>query len=339
MYIASGVEPERVAVIPNGVDLGTFRPQGPALELPHDDGGMRFLFVGGLIWRKGPDVLLDAWREAFAGRDDVTLVVKDFGADSVYRGADRGPIREYAASAELPRMQIIDDELSTDDLAALYRACDVLVHPYRGEGLRDAGPRGDGLRTAGDHHRRWTDGRVLPAAGGLENQRSPSRVPRRPGRCTTDGRQAVGARTGSGTSGGAAPRGGRRPLRTQAPRRRCTASRAAALLGCRRRTLLRTSAGLAARRPMLAGPQQPEPFPLTEDVALRVLATPAWRGDDRLGELLAQWSAATTRSTSACLYLLADPATDGDPPEIEARVLGATAEAAPTSTPARTSTS
>ena len=31
-------------------------------------------------------MLLDAWREAFAGREDVTLVIKDFGADSVYRG-------------------------------------------------------------------------------------------------------------------------------------------------------------------------------------------------------------------------------------------------------------
>ena len=49
----------------------------------------RFLFVGGLIWRKGPDVLLEAWTAAFAGRDDVTLVIKDFGADGVYRGADR----------------------------------------------------------------------------------------------------------------------------------------------------------------------------------------------------------------------------------------------------------
>ena len=44
-------------------------------------------------------MLLAAWREAFAGRDDVTLVVKDFGADGVYRIADRGPdLREYADS-------------------------------------------------------------------------------------------------------------------------------------------------------------------------------------------------------------------------------------------------
>jgi hypothetical protein len=84
-------------------------------------------------------------------------------------------------------------------------------------------------------------------------------------------------------------------------------------------------AALAARMPRLAGPTDPEPFPLTEDVSLRLLATPAWRGEDRLGELLAQWSAATTRTTSACLYLLSDPTTDGTPEELEARVLGAAA--------------
>jgi hypothetical protein len=39
--------------------------------------------------------------------------------------------------------------------------------------------------------------------------------------------------------------------------------------------------------------------------------------------LLAQWCAATTSATSACLYLLADPAVDGAPAAIEQRVLAA----------------
>jgi hypothetical protein len=60
---------------------------------------------------------------------------------------------------------------------------------------------------------------------------------------------------------------------------------------------------------------------------LRVLATPAWRAEDRLGELLAQWCATTTPATRACLYLLADPGVDGTPEQLEARVLGAAAAA------------
>jgi len=80
---------------------------------------------------------------------------------------------------------------------------------------------------------------------------------------------------------------------------------------------------LAARPLHSADPANAEPWPLDEQVALRVLATPAWRGADRLAILLAQWCAATMPATSACLYLLADPAVDGDPPAIEQRVLAA----------------
>ena len=51
-----------------------------------------------------------------------------------------------------------------------------------------------------------------------------------------------------------------------------------------------------------------------------VLATPAWRADDDLPALLSAWSSAPA---GACLYLLADPATDGTPQELEARVMAA----------------
>jgi glycosyltransferase involved in cell wall biosynthesis len=80
---------------------------------------------------------------------------------------------------------------------------------------------------------------------------------------------------------------------------------------------------LAARPPRAADPAAAEPWPLAERVELRVLATPAWRGADRLAMLLAQWCAATAPDTSACLYLLADPAVDGSPAAIEQRVLAA----------------
>ncbi len=56
------------------------------------------------------------------------------------------------------------------------------------------------------------------------------------------------------------------------------------------------------------------------DGAPAVLATPAWRGDDDLPALLRAWMAAPS---GACLYLLADPATDGEPAALEAHVLAA----------------
>ena len=47
------------------------------------------------------------------------------------------------------------------------------------------------------------------------------------------------------------------------------------------------------------------------------------RGADRLGELLREWSDATTPATRACLYLLGDPAVAGSPEEIESFVVAA----------------
>ena len=61
------------------------------------------------------------------------LVVKDFGAEGVYRGADRSAVRRAGRTAGA--LVLLDDDLSDDEMAALYRACDVLVHPYRGEGF------------------------------------------------------------------------------------------------------------------------------------------------------------------------------------------------------------
>ena len=133
MYVADGVAPERVFAIPNGVDLTLFSPGDRDRHTQIQP--TRFLFVGGLIWRKGPDVLLEAFKLAFSERDDVELVIKDFGAEGIYRGGAREPFHEHAASGVLPRLSLISDELSSDELAELYRSCDVLVHPYRGEGF------------------------------------------------------------------------------------------------------------------------------------------------------------------------------------------------------------
>ncbi|HZE04621.1 MAG TPA: glycosyltransferase, partial [Solirubrobacteraceae bacterium] len=123
-------------VVLAGVGVGVFSADGPERDLPAAGEGTRFLFVGGLIGRKGADVLLHAWRQAFAGRDDVTLVIKDFGAGGIYRQGDRAQIRAHAQAGAVPRIILIDDEtLTAQELAALYRACDVLVAPYRGEGF------------------------------------------------------------------------------------------------------------------------------------------------------------------------------------------------------------
>lgn len=134
-YVASGVPADRVHVVPLGVDPDVFRPQAPAMPLPTAK-RFKFLFVGGTIHRKGPDALLNAYAAEFTAADDVCLVIQDFGTGSFYRGQTAGPaIDRLRATPGAPEVLYQDRTLAWPELAGLYRACDCLVHPYRGEGF------------------------------------------------------------------------------------------------------------------------------------------------------------------------------------------------------------
>jgi glycosyltransferase involved in cell wall biosynthesis len=134
-YARSGIPAGSIEVVPNGYDPERFRPDGPRFELP-GQAGCTFLFVGGTIWRKGIDVLMSAWRCAFTPDDDVQLVIKDFGADTAYRTSSKSDaVRVFAQMDGIAPVHYLGERLSPDALPALYRAADVLVHPYRGEGF------------------------------------------------------------------------------------------------------------------------------------------------------------------------------------------------------------
>ncbi len=134
-YVQSGIPEEKVVVVPHGVDTATFAPSGPRFALGNDK-RVRLLFVGGAIARKGFDLLLDAYLGTFSPDNDVCLVLKLFGADGVYRHiAMDERARAAAADPRAPAIEIVEGRLTTAEMAALYRACDVLVHPYRGEGF------------------------------------------------------------------------------------------------------------------------------------------------------------------------------------------------------------
>ena len=134
-YLDSGVEPEKVIVVPNGIDPDRFHPglQGTELATNH---GYVFLFVGGTLHRKGIDLLLKAYRNAFAPKEDVCLVIKDVGAQTYYRGQNAAEsIRSAIADPTCAEILYLDEDLPDAAIPGLYAACDCLVHPYRGEGF------------------------------------------------------------------------------------------------------------------------------------------------------------------------------------------------------------
>jgi glycosyltransferase involved in cell wall biosynthesis len=132
VYLRAGIDPDRVALVPPGIDPALFRPDGPKLELPARR--FRFLFVGGSTPRKGVDLAINAFVNEFTRGDDVTLVIKD--ASALYPGNNlAGELARVAAHPGVAHVVVIDRMLPPAELAALYRSCDVLVAPYRGEGF------------------------------------------------------------------------------------------------------------------------------------------------------------------------------------------------------------
>jgi glycosyltransferase involved in cell wall biosynthesis/Flp pilus assembly protein TadD len=133
-YIQSGVPAQRVHVVPLGVDVeGLQRPQPPFPLQTRKR--FKFLFVGGTIRRKGIDLLLRAYTETFSTGDDVCLVIKDMGVGSFYRGQTAEQVIARYQKSGGPEIEYLAQELTAEQMAALYQSCDCLVHPYRGEGF------------------------------------------------------------------------------------------------------------------------------------------------------------------------------------------------------------
>lgn len=133
MYVREGISEDRVFVVPPALDTAVFHPEGPALPLPEVK-GFKFLFVGESLWYSGLDILLQAYSEEFLPDEAVSLVVLECTEASV---ASRQPqlekLHELQAHADCAPIVYLDRQMSSEERAALYRACDAFVYPCRAE--------------------------------------------------------------------------------------------------------------------------------------------------------------------------------------------------------------
>jgi glycosyltransferase involved in cell wall biosynthesis len=120
-----------MAVVGNGVDhLLNIEPAPLPRELPS---GFRFLHVSSCFPRKGADVLLRAYGQAFRRSDDVTLIIKTF--PNPHNDVARQLADWRVRDPEYPRVELIEEDWTGEQIVGLYRACQVLVAPSRGEGF------------------------------------------------------------------------------------------------------------------------------------------------------------------------------------------------------------
>jgi glycosyltransferase involved in cell wall biosynthesis len=137
-----GMAPERIHVVPHGIDPAVFRPDLFARQRTRRslgvDGAFVFLSIGAMTWNKGLDLLLAAFARVAETNQDVRLLLK--GADALY--SSREHVREVlddlpARAREIASSKLIysGDTYSSPMLADVIRAADVYVAPYRAEGF------------------------------------------------------------------------------------------------------------------------------------------------------------------------------------------------------------
>ena len=131
-FLEAGIPSERVAVVPNGVDVRAYQPDASKVDL-NSRKSFKFLFVGGPFWRKGFDVLLEAYKRAFTVHDDVSLVIKS--VPEFWTQAGTRLLSEFRSRVGAPEILSIVQSLDQKRMAGLYAACNCLVHPYRAEGF------------------------------------------------------------------------------------------------------------------------------------------------------------------------------------------------------------
>ncbi|MGA2296552.1 MAG: glycosyltransferase [FCB group bacterium] len=134
-FVNSGVDFDKVQIIPNGVDPELFTPFGDKYFIPTKK-KLIFIYVGGTIFRKGIDILLHAYLKSFTDKDNVALFIKDMGGDSFYRGQTaKEQIGKIKQQAGTPEIHYYDEYMTEEQIANLYRSCHVFICPYRGEGF------------------------------------------------------------------------------------------------------------------------------------------------------------------------------------------------------------
>jgi glycosyltransferase involved in cell wall biosynthesis len=93
----------------------------------------RFLHVSSGFPRKGVDVLLAAWAAAFKRPDDVELIIKTF--PNIHNDVER-LLTDFASRyPNAAPISLINHDIDTTAMRALYFGADAVVNPTRGEGF------------------------------------------------------------------------------------------------------------------------------------------------------------------------------------------------------------
>jgi len=137
VFLKGGLNPENCFVVPNGFDSALYNKDKSDIQENRfgiDPDRFNFVYVGNSQWRKGLDLLINTWHKCFKKYDKCTLIIKDnssiYGKNNVLN-----EVIKMQYKTESAEVIYIDENLSSKELADIYKISSVLVHPYRAEGF------------------------------------------------------------------------------------------------------------------------------------------------------------------------------------------------------------
>lgn len=144
--VVAGMNPDRIVVVPHGVDTTIFRPLSTEerflvrQQLNCQPGDFVFLNIGGAFWNKGGDLLLRAFAELKREYRNLKLVIKDnrtlYGRTTDEMVANLEKAQPGLFTPEIIQgIVILPTSMSMEQLRFLYGAADLYVSPYRAEGF------------------------------------------------------------------------------------------------------------------------------------------------------------------------------------------------------------
>lgn len=130
-----------VSTIRPSIDSEYWTPEGPKTTVNGvADTDVKFLYVANFIPRKNLEDLILSFCVAFAGVKDAALIIKTYGQQNT--AAQKKAIRQAIGTmkgkvkgiADLPKIVVLDELVSNEQLKRIMRSSDVYVCSSKGEG-------------------------------------------------------------------------------------------------------------------------------------------------------------------------------------------------------------
>jgi len=125
--IAHGIDSDRIAVVPEGVDASQFHPYARPSNIGRP---FRYLFLGKYEQRKSCNEVIQAFARAWNNNPMVELIIKT--NYFIGHGQTQEDLERYIQDLGVSNVRVFWGE--AENLTDFYRNCDVFVLPSKGEG-------------------------------------------------------------------------------------------------------------------------------------------------------------------------------------------------------------